>query len=630
MSKKELAVNSAKKGINRRQFLTGATVGAGVLVMSASYKGFVNPVSAGSTTPWSFGVISDTQWADEADDGWDPNTSAIEIAKQIQQQLIAAGVAFVVHVGDLCDSTPDIPGEDARALYAQPLYNAGIGFYPVRGNHDDNAAVASEFVRIYPQTSGGLHNATPSDVLTMSIPSPDSTNLGIPSKSGSGFPVGTWISSPSPSYGNLTGLSYAFSYNNATFVLLDQFTPPGGWPTGYDMSKSIQAQQSWISSVLSSRAAGSHAFVFAHKGLITCNHSDVLFSTSGGSSADNPAWTNAFISSLYNNNVKLYVHGHDHMHDRSIVLDTNGNDYVTQLLCASDSSKFYLPKGTTNGAYTQGHGSNPYASNDDAYDVPAFGIRRRIPLSQEYDLQNQLNLGNLGNNPAANREVGYYIVTVNGANVTVDYYACAVACPWVPGDSECLLTNGTANLPGRNPSASFTKRETFGYGLNGKQFLIASGKSYKSVKDNFDVTSVSILSGTNGSTLTDANGIKLTKAVNTGWQMQNGTTLSDILTLWGMGSLANANPTLTDTYVLELTGDTSALGNIATGGAGLAALNPANGKWVNAVNLNNGGTPTFVPGPWTASCGLGSYGVSGTSAWAVINFQGTFAIAQAD
>jgi hypothetical protein len=37
-----------------------------------------------------------------------------------------------------------------------------------------------------------------------------------------------------------------------------------------------------------------------------------------------------------------------------------------------------------------------------------------------------------------------------------------------------------------------------------------------------------------------------------------------------------------------------------------------------------------VNGPWKAAYGLGSYGVSGDSAWAVVNFQGTFAIANAN
>jgi hypothetical protein len=623
MSKKDLEVTNAKKGFNRRQFLTGATVGAGALVMSASFKGLVSPVSASSTssTAWSFGVMSDTQWTGEGDDGWDPGTSAVEIARQIQQQFIAAGVKFVVHVGDLADST-GAGYEDVRALFAQSLYNANVGFFPLRGNHDDSAAAGTEFQNLYPQTQSGIHNQTPADVLSLvrtkanlgtsystALVADLTNNLGTPANTASTFPLGSGFSSPTVYNNGLKGLSYAFSYNNATFVLLDQFTPANGY--SIDQTATINVQQPWINGVLSGRGTD-HAFVFGHKGLITLNHADVLF---GNTPSTNPAYTNAFISSLYSNNVKLYIHGHDHMHDRSIVLDTNGNDYVTQLLAASDSSKFYIPAGALSGVNgTAGKG------NDDLYNVPAFGIRRRIPLSQE------LNLGASTKASPTSRDVGYYIVTVDGSNVTVDYYAATVAVTYSSG-SEVVLTNGTANLPDRNSSNSFTKRETFGYGLNGKQFLVASGRAYTSVKDSYDVTTLNILAGTNSSTLTDAAGVKLTKAVNTGWQAQTSGTLSDIVTLWGLGSLANANPALTDTYVIQLTGDTSALGNIANGGAGLAALT-SSGNWGNAVLQNTGGSGNFVNGPWNKSYGLGTYGVNGSSAWAVVNFQGTFAIAQ--
>jgi hypothetical protein len=412
MSKKELEVKSAKKGFNRRQFLTGATVGAGALVMSASFKGFAQS-SSPSSKAWSFGVMADTQWANLSDDGFDPNTSAIEIATQIQSQFIAAGVDFVIHVGDLEDTTASgagttsYPGERTRALFAQNLYNAGIGFYPLRGNHDDGSAIGTEIARIYPQTQTGIHNQTPSDVLNISsytIPAADLTNLAnlgyTPTKTNPNtFRAGTPLGSPSVYNNGLQGLTYAFSFNNATFVLLDQFTPTTSNPTNaygaYSQANTIAAQQSWISSILQqSNAAGNHSFVFGHKGLITLNHSDVLFSLSAnssstktdGSPAANPAFTNAFIDSLYSNNVKMYFHGHDHMYDRSIVLDTNGNDYVTQILCASDSSKFYIPQGALGGGNPQAggaYGSEPFKGHDDYYNVPAFGIRRRTPISQE-------------------------------------------------------------------------------------------------------------------------------------------------------------------------------------------------------------------------------------------------------
>ena len=160
------------KGVSRRQFLTRTAAGtAGAIALTTvldACGGSSSSAPATSTTDeqalttgaWKFGVMADTQWT-VADDGYSPNTSAVGIAAQIQQQFINQGVKFVVHVGDLCDidqlnttangtnandsnlvqSTGPInaqAGEYVRALYSQALYNAGIGFFPLRGNHDED------------------------------------------------------------------------------------------------------------------------------------------------------------------------------------------------------------------------------------------------------------------------------------------------------------------------------------------------------------------------------------------------------------------------------------------------------------------------------------------------------------
>ena len=100
-------------------------------------------IAAGSASadPWKFGVISDTQWTDVSilndpdPANQNPNTCAASIIKQIDEQFIAQGVKLVVHVGDMVDVGSQ-QNDYTRALYAQGLYNAGIGFYPLRGNHE--------------------------------------------------------------------------------------------------------------------------------------------------------------------------------------------------------------------------------------------------------------------------------------------------------------------------------------------------------------------------------------------------------------------------------------------------------------------------------------------------------------
>jgi hypothetical protein len=593
-------------------------MGASALALAGTPKGFARIAPGHATSSpgaWTFGVMNDTQWT-VTDDGYDPATCAVGILKQIQRQFIANKVKFVVHVGDLCDSGA-LPAEDIRALYAQPLYDHGIGFFPLRGNHDDGAPEAAEFQALYPQTQNGIHNATPAakfDYAAAAVISPDNANLGIPAMPdpGSSFQVGVNLSSPDPTLtGNLVGLSYSFDFENARFILLDQFTPAAPATAGlaYNLATAIATQQPWITAQLQNRQPGSHAFVFSHKGLVTCQHADVLF----GNSPDlNPALTNQFINSLASNGVRYLIHGHDHMYDRSFVTNTTGTAKVTQILTSSNSSKFYVPAGSlTNSA------ANGGKSNDDYYDLPAFGIRRRQPLAQ------QLN------------SIGFQIVTVDGANITVDYYAAIVSINMSLG----INTGATSELeiPGIS-SYTFTKQETFGYSQVGREFVVAAGGLYTVVQDNSgpvaagSPTIAQILSGV-ASKATDANGVSLAKAVNTGWKARadapnsgnGGALASDVLFLWGMGSALGSDET--DTFTLSMSYE-SAPRTAGNGGFGIASLD-ANGDWVNAVERNTGGTAKFVAGPWQSSYGLGTYGIDAGSktVWAVINCNGQFAVA---
>ena len=234
------------------------------------------------------------------------------------------------------------------------------------------------------------------------------------------LPSGANFTSPSES---LAGLSYAFDVGNARFVLLDQFRVPGECEL-HRTSANLDHDD------LATRPTGSHAFVFSHKGLLTESHPDTLF---GNDPAENPAAQDAFITSLAKNGVRYLIHGHDHMHDWSFVATTDGaSAKVMQVVCASDSNKFYLP-------------ATP--SNDESYDVPRLGHARQTPLSQELNT------------------VGYYIVSVDGPRVSWSFTSSPVETKRY-GRASGLTTT---------PALSFTKRETFGYGQNGHEFCRGPG-----------------------------------------------------------------------------------------------------------------------------------------------------------
>jgi hypothetical protein len=573
-----------------------AALAAGVAVASIQVSA-ADAAAAGNQSPakqqaWSFGVISDTQWT-IVDDGYNPNTVAANIIKQIDQQFIQAGVDLVVAVGDTVNVGSQL-NIDTRALYAQDLYNAGVGFYPLRGNHEaaedpnyKNSGLELRYA--FPQIGTGVNNSTPSDITPALIPDPDLTNDPPAAKTGHTFTVGTNFSEPTAVNYRNNSVSYSFRYKNATFMLLDQFDVNGDY-----YPSTIADQQPWIDSVLASRPTNTQAFVFTHKNILGGNHKDNMFGQNygpddpgdgfgidvGSLSADDQTGLaakisaeNAFIASMQRYSVPLVISGHDHHHYLSQVTSPDGQSTVNQLITQSDSSKFYTPK-------------TPVSGND-------------VPIQQD-----------LG-------RIGYYIFTVDGPEVTIDYYADDSGSGW-----------GTGTTP-----FHFVEVSTVSYSLNGLHPIVPQGGSYAMSDDTsaanamgqgFKGTSMAILEGTNGDGSTTNYGKPIEKDVTTGWEPKQSTLASDILDLGGIALLPGE---ATDQFVLSMSTGKGA-GNWSPNNILLAE--DESGKWVNAVSLNNGGAANFVKGPWRTGYSLGTYGEDPAthSAWAVIDYDGEFAIGQ--
>ena len=194
-------------------------------------------IAAGSASaePWKFGVMSDTQWTTNDPAGTNPNTVPVSIINQINQQFINAGVKFVIQVGDLTDIGEDI-NEVTRAAAAQPLIDAGIGFFPMRGNHEtygtNNNYAIPVFQSIYPQTMTGKFTKT----------------------NNKKYKIGSDFSSPTFLSMDLAGMSYSFDYGDwgedARFVIIDPWATPSkvdNNPDGYGYGYTINDQQPWIS-----------------------------------------------------------------------------------------------------------------------------------------------------------------------------------------------------------------------------------------------------------------------------------------------------------------------------------------------------------------------------------------------
>jgi hypothetical protein len=551
-----------KKNMDRRQFLkfSGAGIaGIGLSALNLPFFRMGKASAAISGNAWMFGVMSDTQWKSGGSYTDGDMTCATGVIDALNQQFINHGCKFVIQVGDLCDKeyVGSVRSLPTRAAHAQALYDAGIGFFPLRGNHESSAIAANEIPVLFPQTQGGgdyVYGATnfqASDIAS------------------------------------LEGLTYAFDYNNVRCVMLDQFVRKDGSnynppASGNIYNNNMLDQVAWVDAVLSSNPEGYHAFVFSHKNLIGQNHKDNLF---GVDLVANPGPRDEFLTSLYNNRVGYYMGGHDHMHHRSLVSTSEGLIKVPQIITSSNSYKFYTP-----------------GPGDDG---------RETALQQEL------------------YTIGYYIVTVDGPRVTVDFYSSTKGSSY-----------GSSGITSYSGDAPFYLRERFGYSLNGEQFEVAQGQPYTSVISSFAGTTARILDGTNGNAETDYLKRDLVKAVNTGWAESSlvSDAASRIFTLWGMAdnlSLYSGSGLLpsedesqeTDTYTLSLSYDPRKIrASLLMGGDFAIAARDGEDQWVNAVDLNTGGTKTFQRGPWRSGYALGTYGVDpGTkTVWAVLNHEGDF------
>lgn len=459
--------------------------------------------TASMAESWKFGVIGDTQWPDTARvtvldksgkalKGADDSDSTVVVdadslsgyrnphmvpaffLRQIHQRFRDHGVRFVLAVGDLSD-WPTLESMRARATWTQELYDAGIGFFPVRGNHDEGPIAASEFLRVFPQTKNGMMGKTPADAFLWT----DSQNVHpvLTNPHHAPFAQGESFSSPACA----AGRSYAFRDQGATFVLLDQFMGTiAERAEACPMSKQIP----WMDSVLSARPTGSPAFLVTHKPLIGACHADNLF---GDTPAADTANTAKFFEVLRRNGVELVIAGHDHQFQHSLIEEPGKRALrIQQAILPGASYKFYPP-----------------LKIDEQYDVPAFGKKRELPLARD-----------LG-------AVGYTVVEVDGPRVEL--------ANW--GAPSGLQMGDLLQAP--DLAGKWTLRRKWGWSSRGKQTLLAQGDSLKVLSDSSMGTRVRILSGAWKAAKGDFYNRSFYAIAATDWRRLDGMS-SAAWTLWGL------------------------------------------------------------------------------------------------
>lgn len=521
-------------------------------------------ILAAQPEPWRFGIVADTQWPDLGD-STNPNLVGAGFIRQIDSIFIARNVEFVVALGDQADYGYPL-SEDTRASAAQELYDRGIGFFPLRGNHEAFDFSAGEFLKVYPQTRDGRMNRTPV-ACRIRIPGfrpPDSVP---PTDT---FRIGTDFSCPG---GAGCGLSYSFRHRDATFVLLDQYTAADGSPIP------VSSQLDWISDVLTRRPAGTHAFVMAHEGLIMPDHPDGLLGTDP---SQDSASTGRFVSLLAATGTRWFLNGHDHIHSRSLVeAPWDSSARVQDITCASAAYKFHFAR---------------TPSNDEVYDIPAFGRARERILAQE------------------SAKVGLYVVTVDGDDVEAEHIAAD------PGSGGADLDR-SPDLTGR-----WTLRETFGYTLGGRDFVEPRGTSLAGRElASPGGLRARILRGGTGDRVDAPDGRPYWRRLSLGWSTDGSG--REVFRLGGL-ALRIGNPSSAP-FALAVAWPDGAAGadDPLSGTFGLARAD-GKGGWTNAVATNSDGVARFHARGLSDSDGLGDWGIDtlAREAWAVVDRDGRFAV----
>ncbi len=557
-----------------------------------------------SPDAWSFGVHGDTQWT-IAEDSANPNFVAGSILKQVNDEFINHGVKFVIALGDMSDRAK--PGAmSTRSEFTKPLYDAGIGFFPIRGNHETYGwffnyafleAEISAMLENFPQTQDEMFGA-------YNLSSPEILDSTINNK--------------------LKGLSYSFDFgpegSNVRFVIVDTedseceaigikrngITNPY-WPKKC-RNYPIPSQQEWISDQINKDTRNAtHVIVLSHRPPMGQNHIDspfnptTLFGEAPYYPNDNLEAQDIFFKDLFKNGVRLYLGAHDHIHHRSIIKSPDEKSQFQEIIAAGLSTKFYEPSPI------------PYPKKDMQGNVVLddqwFGQKsRETSLSQEVC------------------NIGYYVYTVDGPRITADYYS-DIKGNFQSNNNYPYGADKSDYPKGITPELNFVKKETFGYSLNGREFLIKQGDSYTVVQDRFEKTNARILYGLNNSLSFDGNKRKLTKAVETGWikNPDQDRLISNIFSIWGMSELGKNDRT--DIYVLSISIETNKIQSLKKGKTGIATF--VDGKWINAVDENFGGKKKFIIGKYKPQYGLGAYGIDPQTktAWAVLNYNADFAIA---
>ena len=240
-------------------------------------------------------------------------------------EILNQGADFVLFPGDLVSGYASIgPAGFEAQLRAwveimNPVYNAGIGVYASRGNHEI-MDVSGYSIR---------PNIDPEDNHATRWLNVFGNDLYPEQKLPDNGPV-------SEKY-----MTYAVTHKNAFIVSLDQYA-------GINHDDVHMINQEWLDAQLAANTMP-HIFIAGHEPAFMAQHTDCL---------DNwPAKRDAFWASIRNAGGRTYLTGHDHFYDHALIDDGDGNpnNDIHQYIIGTTGAPLYIwspPYSGDNSYYT--------------------------------------------------------------------------------------------------------------------------------------------------------------------------------------------------------------------------------------------------------------------------------------
>jgi hypothetical protein len=229
-----------------------------VILSFYSFNAFAEP-------PWKFIIVGDSR-SNSADDG---NGVNIPILTEIVDEIVSHNVDFVLFSGDLVLGGVDQALLETELLtwrgVMQPVYDANIALYPVRGNHDvGNPAGTTAWNNVFSGDYALPANGPPNEV----------------------------------------NLTYSVTHKNAFILALDHYVTQS------------RVNQTWVDAQLAANTQP-HIIAFAHEPAFKVDHDDCM--------DDYPTERDTFWQSLQDTGARIYACGHDHFYDHALI-DNNDAD----------------------------------------------------------------------------------------------------------------------------------------------------------------------------------------------------------------------------------------------------------------------------------------------------------------